>query len=58
MGMFAFKRLREQQAASKEVAFLPLEQDMPEGEPPKKRGRPRRLELEDTGKLDQVIGED
>ena len=59
MGLLTWKRLREREAAAATaaVAFLPLQQDMPIGEPPKKRGRPRRQELEDTGNLDQVIGD-
>jgi hypothetical protein len=42
MGMFAFKRLREQEAASKEVASFSMEQRSPQEEPaerPKRRGR-------------------
>jgi hypothetical protein len=42
MGMFAFKRLREQEAASQEVASFSMEQRSLQEEPverPKRRGR-------------------
>ena len=50
MGMFAFKRLREQEAASKEVAFPPMQQRSPHEEPV---DRPKRQRRQSKATLDQ-----
>ena len=57
MGLYAWKRLRAQQAAAAQaaVAFSIAEEDV--SELAKKRGRPKKVETEDDGNLGQVIGD-
>lgn len=57
MGLYAWKRLRAQQAAAAQaaVAFSIAEEDV--SELAKKRGRPKKVETENDGNLGQVIGD-
>ena len=57
MGLYAWKRLRAQQAAAAQaaVAFSIAEEDV--SELAKKRGRPKKVETEEDGNLGQVIGD-
>lgn len=59
MGMFAFKRLRAQEAAAAQAAAasLPLQQD-PAVLEPKRRGRPKKVESDEQGNLGQSDDED
>jgi hypothetical protein len=49
MGMFAFKRLRELEAASLEVASFSIEQSEQPQEPPAQTRRPRARKVKPDG---------
>jgi hypothetical protein len=49
MGMFAFKRLREQEAASSEVASFPMQPSDQQQEQPAQTRRPRARKVKPDG---------
>lgn len=52
MGLFAFKRLREREAASEEVASFPVVEQAPVPEPVKVTGKLRNSRLRSRGEHD------